>query len=107
MWQLQYWSLWVLGIAFVLTLLTRPFRLYVVVPIKTHRKYVHQLDRKHEVANLEKMSPEARQQLEMLMAQFREEGFEPVEPSLAGSSNDSQTFVNTLLVNSAGDIGAI
>jgi hypothetical protein len=95
---------WIAAVSFVLTLLIRPFVLYIWVPIGTHRKNVHQLARKHEVANLQTMSPEAGSQLERVMAQFREEGFEPIGPPLASISNQFISAVHTVFVNQKGDV---
>jgi hypothetical protein len=107
MWRYYYWGIWVLVGLFLLPFLLKPFLLFVVVPIRTHRKSRHHPRRKYEVADLQMMSQEARQQLEMGLAQFRQEGFEPVGPSLASSSEPGASLVHTLLVNPAGDIGEI
>jgi hypothetical protein len=107
MWRWYYWGMWIVIASFVLGFLIKPFLIYIWIPIKSHRKHPHDVECAHEPADLETMSPEARQQLERVLAQFREEGFEPIGPPLARTANEVISSVQTILINSKGDIGEI
>jgi hypothetical protein len=101
-----YWPALILLVLTAMSLAYKPVMMLIVAPIRIRRENRISATARYGPIDLQTLSPEAQQQLDPIVQQFRAEGFEPLGPPLSHLDSDSTSVVSTL-TNASGDIAEV